>query len=73
MNHGKSRPSICSTQDPRFLQIPLSELLALICLFCCQRLGSSLAGGYIPAAEVFIGECNLHEGRFVLQTVCTFS
>lgn len=66
-------PSICNTQDPRLLWNPPSELLALMCLFCCPRWGSSFAGGFIPAAEVFKGECNLHEGRFVLQTVCTFS
>lgn len=66
-------PSICNAQEPRLLQNPLSELLALLCLFCCPRWGSSFAGGYIPDTEVFQGECNLHEGGFALQTVCTFS
>lgn len=72
-NHGMCLPSICNTQDPRFLRNPLSGLLALMCLFCCPRWGSSFAGGYIPATEVFKGECNLHEGGFTLQTVWTFS
>lgn len=72
-NHGMCLPSICNAQDPRFLQNPLSELPSFMCLLCCLRWGSSFAGGYISAPEVFKGECNLHEGRFALQTVCTFS